>query len=131
MSKVKKAPRDDSGFTGKGRKKVSWRGYVNYPVDEAMKVAYRDAVVRGWDWREAVEDVVSAGYKLSVSWDGYNQAFVGALYATNANDPNAGWCLSMRAANCNEACSRVLWVHVFALRGDWDVDGEARGVREW
>lgn len=110
--------------TASGKTKVEWKGYVNFSLNDSDKRKAEE--YRGNpDWLDtAASHVCEEDYKLSVSYDNYNDCIVASLYCKRAGSPNAGYCLTARASHWYEAIFRVLYVHYVALDEDWNAQKE-------
>jgi len=118
-------PRKSSGTTGKGKKKVDFKGYANWTLTPQHKVHYQKWLEQQPDLDDLVMKVLETEHDLKVRYDDYNQCFSAQLYCRDVSHENAGWCLSMRASDYWEAIRRLLFVHCIALEGIWNSEEEA------
>lgn len=101
------------------RPQVKFRGYLNYTVKEQEKQLFKEAMEAGFEPEEYIDDLLAEGYSLKSQWDSYNQAYTAAFYNQNVDSDCAGWTLSFRAATSKQAIARLVFIHVYILRGDW------------
>lgn len=113
------APKKDSPTTAKGKTKVEWKGYVNWQLSEQHKATFRKWLETQPKIDEIIHEITEDGYDIKIRYDGYNACMSAQLYCTNPANPNAGWCLSMRANDWYTALLRVIYVHCIALEGAW------------
>ena len=109
----------DSTKTSKGKEKVKWQGYVNYDLNDNIKSGIQTWLEGNPNVDDMVHRVTEDGYDLKVRYDDYSQCMSAQLYCTDANSPNAGWCLSVRASDWVSAMWRVLYLHFIAFEGVW------------
>lgn len=113
------AARSDSPRTGRGKTKVPFKGYVNWSMDRIDKKLYKEWSNGRNIFEDEVPTVIDSGYKLSLSYDEYNQACVASLYCQDKKSGNAGWCLTARAAEPYESLLRLLYLHFVCLEQAW------------
>ncbi len=131
MSKHSSSPRSNSQSNKKRKSaKVEFRGYVNYSPTQQDKAEFDTWASSGEVWYDAVPSLLQSNYKLSVAYDDNNEAFRASVFAQNPADVNAGWCLTMRAADPVTAIMRVLFVHEVVMGGDWS-DWFQRKLSDW
>lgn len=114
-----KASKTDSPKTGRGKKKVEWKGYVNLSLTDGQKAGFSAWIVGTEIWENAVPTLIEGGYVVSIAYDDYNQSVVAGLYCVNPDDPNAGWKLTARGEYPDVALSRVVYIHLVLLEGNW------------
>jgi hypothetical protein len=122
-TKGTKSPKID-GHTSPSAKapRVKFQGYVNFSPDEKQRSLYKDALDQGYDYHEYLTDLCIDGYDLKYGHDTYHSAFVANIYCKDTSSSNAGWTLQARGRNPEEAMSRVIFYHVFLLKGKWGQD---------
>ncbi len=121
---AKKHPRSSSNFTGRGKQKVKFAGYVNWQLTAQHKVSYLAWLETKPDIDDLIARVLETAHDLKVRYDDYNQCFAAQLYCTDGKHENAGWCLSMRGGDYYEAIRRLLFVHCVALEEVWTAEEE-------
>ena len=117
-------PKKGSAKKADSKKKVEFKGYVNWTLNPSHKQAFTQWLETGIDIDDLIDGVVEAGYSLKVRYDTYNQCISAGLYCEDANSPNAGWNLSMRASTSGKAMLRVLFVHLVALDQMWETSDQ-------
>lgn len=117
--KPSKSPKPDSAYTGQGKKKVEWQGYVNLALTDKQK-----AGMPGWAegidiWGDHIGKLIDSGYVLSCAFDDYHQSAVAGLYCIDPGHDNAGWKLTAHAEEIEHAVYRLIYIHSVLLEGDW------------
>jgi len=117
MSNVRgsKSKRTEGQRSTRGRAKADWKGYVNLTLTDSDKQRFTEATINEGDTFHAVSRLVEAGYKVSVGYDDYNDAFVGSIYGVYADMDNGGWCLTIRGKSAISALQRAIYVHFSIL----------------
>lgn len=119
-----------SAYSGGGR--VEWKGYINIPLVEADKRHFQQWKAQPDIVNEAFHTTLADGYKLSVDYQGREDAFRASLYCQNVDFPEAGYCLSIYAGDYWEALIRVLYVHSVKCQGSWErYIGRRSVVEDW
>lgn len=96
-----------------------WKGFVNVELTEAQKAEakkLRENVGACWG---VVFDLVEGEYKLSVSLDAKNNAYVVSMTGRKARDVNAGLTLTARGGTIEGALASFVYKHQVILEGDW------------
>ncbi len=109
----------DDPKTSRGKAKAPWQGYVNWAFDRIDKAKFKEWSQGRNVFDNDLPDLITAGYKVSLSYDEYNKATVGSLYCHDSEDPNGGWCLTARAQDPYEALLRVMFIHYICFEGVW------------
>lgn len=117
-------PKKDSKFKANGAPKVEWKGYVNWELTKAHVRAFDEWVASNPDFDGLLQKAVRDGYDFKVRYDERNDAMSAQFYCQSANNPNAGWCLSMRSNDWWKAVQRLIFVHFIALQEAWSTQGE-------
>lgn len=117
--KVSKSAKDDGHVSNGGQPRVAFKGYLNFTPTAADKTALRDFLASGGQPLDWLVNVLSNGYRMSVSLDTYHAAFSASLYDTDSQRNTAGWNLAQRADDPYSAITRLLFVHVELLEGNW------------
>lgn len=132
MNKGTKSAKKEGHVGRAGKSRVAFRGYVNYTPNEQDKAQLKEMLSGGWDAWGEITDILTGGYKISISWDGYHDCFSAALYCTDEGNGNSGWNLPARASDPYSALVRAIFLHVYILSGDWSGAVEAhRRDEEW
>lgn len=115
-----------------GGQRVKWQGYINYTPTAQDKRTLRDMLSSGADPLDRLGEFLMAGYKQSLSWDSYHQAFSATLYDQNPTSPTAGFCLVARGGDPFSALTRLAFLHAYVFEGDWSKALETgKPVDEW
>lgn len=110
----------DDGHTAKGKQRVKWQGYVNYTPTEQDRAGLSAAIDGGFDAEHESMQIMREGYRLSMGFDEYHGCYSASLYCQNSSSTNAGWNLSVRATDPFTAFTRLVYLHVYVLGGDWN-----------
>jgi len=108
MPKRKSAPRTD-GF----------RGYIEYRLTDEDKQGfkkYQADVEALWD---DVVKVAEGDYRVTLSWDDYNEAYQCSISQKDDDHVNAGYVLVGRGNSPWGAMAQALFKHLHIMRGDW------------
>lgn len=117
--KAKRSKKSDTPITKGGKKKVDWKGYVNFPIDDGVKRSLQAWLDQEPDFDQLIEDAAQNGYDLKVRYDTYNQCFTAQFFCTDIANDDGGWCLSMRASGWYKALQRLLYIHYICLEQVW------------
>lgn len=113
----------------KKKPESQWRGFVSLeltqPQKDAVKVLRAEQMGRVWT---NVLDMLGEGYKLSLSWDDYNQAFIASMTGKPECGRNAGLTLTARGGVIEGAVAALWYKHNDVLGGDWG-DAGVQGRR--
>jgi hypothetical protein len=106
----------------KNRSKYSntnFKGFVACDLSEQQKTELKASLVTPEDLFEALLKDVEAGYRLTFSFDDYNQCHqvVGTPKAEDHDD--YGWLLVGRGSSPLKALKQWFFKHHLVLRGDW------------
>lgn len=113
----------DTNVSANGKPKVEWKGYVNWELTNAHKRAFDEWLAGKPDIDQLLEKAMRDGYDVKQRYDERNDAFSAQLYCTDPNNPNAGWCLSMRSKFAYTSLLRLVYVHFIALQEAWSAQG--------
>lgn len=131
--KARQNPKEDGHTSPRGNGgRVPFKGYVNFSPNEKQKSLYRDAMENGYDYQEYLVDVCADGFDAKFGFDAYHSAFVATLYCKDKTSELAGWSLTARGRTPREAMSRVVFYHLFLLKGNWSVSRQTdEGDEQW
>lgn len=96
-----------------------WRGFVNVELNDAQKAAVkamRADIQKCW---AVVFDLVEGEYKMSLSLDAKNNAYVFSMTARREKDVNQGLTLTSRGGTVEGAVASFVYKHSVVLEGDW------------
>lgn len=134
-SKDEKRPlfQDIGHGTRKAQKTDEWGGFVQVSIDEAHREDFDlwlsetgEAVYR------ELSDALGTGLKLSLSYDGSNQCYIGSLTGRPdvAGERAFTCCLSARSGTFEEAIAVLMYKHCALLHYDWwDAVNEPKKAR--
>lgn len=111
---------------GQGGAADSWRGFVNVELSAADKADLREQP-GGFDaaWVYLMDRVLE-GYRLGLSFDHGNSAWVASLTCKRASDSNVGLCLTARGGRVEGALLALWYKDDVLLARNWS--GRAAGV---
>jgi hypothetical protein len=126
---------DEHGLTynRRAQKGDEWGGFVQVSLDEAHREEYDLWLSEAGPnvWRE-LDDALGVGLKLSVSYDGSNQCYIGSLTGRpDVGGARAFTCsLSARGGTFEEAVAVLIYKHASLLHYDWwDAVNEPKRAR--
>lgn len=96
-----------------------WKGFVNVDLTDAQKAvvkSMRADIQKCWT---VVFDLVEGEYKLSLSLDAKNNAYVFSMTARRVKDVNHGLTLTSRGGTVEGAVASFVYKHSVVLEGDW------------
>jgi hypothetical protein len=99
---------------------AKWGGFLNVRLtDEQKEAFYRFAEEnRGFAW-QVLDNVLSMGAKLGVSYDRENQAYVVTLTGALVAGSNERYCTTSRAGTFDEALAVAMYKHDVLAAGDY------------
>lgn len=110
-----------------------WKGFINIRLrdnhkKEIKKRAEKTTAAELTQWLEAIQD---DGYKVSLSRDYENDAFVVAMTGKEGT-PNDGYCMTQRHRELIVAMCAVRYAHEeLAQRGEWENAVEENDWDNW
>lgn len=117
MAKTQKTPTE---FRPNG--KATFNGFVNYNLTDADKAKFRSE----WSGQQAensaqyLQQLIDAGYKVSLSYDKYNEAYSATMMCLIDKHPDNGWCLSGKSGvDITEAIDVLFFKHYVCLKEQW------------
>lgn len=103
--------------------------FINYNLDTAEKDDLRKMDIHVEFGNEALEKLVSEGYKFSLTYDSKNNSFIVSMIDTMDTSPYWNCCISGRGSSLANARASVLYRHVIVAEGDWSsLDKEGNSV---
>lgn len=114
----------------RGKKKVEYsngfKGFVNAYMTKEQREAYLKNT-----WAEPYDFIVEVllkdeGYKLSLSWDSYNEAFLASITPRDEKNINFGWVLTAFAGSWENALDVLLFKHIRLYQKDWPKQPRAK-----
>lgn len=105
---------------------ADWQKYefVNLNLTEAEKEDFKKQYATESDkFLRGIDELLQAGYKLSVTWDKDNKCAIASLTCREPQDPNFNYVLTARSGDMWEAQSLVMYKHLYVCDdGDWGGD---------
>lgn len=114
---------------GKRASEDGWKGFVNVDLTADQKTAVKALALDASAVWAVIFDLVDGGYKLTITYDRANGAYVVSMTAKAAQDVNAGLTLTARGGSVQGACASFVYKHSVVLEGDWTSVGVAGGKR--
>jgi hypothetical protein len=93
--------------------------FVTYALRQDEKDTLKERGVHGPSLDDDLIGSLAGGYKLTVKWDAFTEAYAAWLVAPEGHETNAGMILSGRGSSPMKALRQVLYIHVEVCRGDW------------
>lgn len=94
---------------------VTYRGFYNRkPTSEEHK-QYEQMLENGTDFSSILDEIIVSGFKLSTSFIRDGDHFIASLYCTDATNADAGYGISARAYEREEAYRRVTFLYFYVL----------------
>lgn len=112
------------GNKGKAKKKPDFKGFINYYLtrDEMSYVkgkSFSDADAVGY-----LLALSGDGYRITFSFDDFNECFQCTLLAQTTGKFNDGYAISGRGSDVIRAFKQVLYIHHEVCEGSWEVIAE-------
>lgn len=108
---------------GKNNSSQSYE-FVNVSLSRSEQAA-----VESWstetspDYGIILDDLISNGYSIKISWSDYNDCFTASLSCSDKDDPNYLKILTGRAGSAYSALDVLLYKHlVFCEGGTWSTE---------
>lgn len=112
--------------------KAKWRGFINVSLSSTHKKAIKERIHSDVEALEFLENLVSDGYKVSLSCEPSSATYTVAVTAAYDNLPEAGYAFSMRHKDMLTAISAVSYVHdVMSDGGRWSQVGAITSEDDW
>lgn len=99
--------------------KAQWVGFANVRLDEEQREAYAAWDITPAEVWEKFTEMLSTGYKITVSHQPKKNSFTCAATCENAADPNAGMTMSSYAGTWGDAVKVMLFKHFEVTKGTW------------
>jgi hypothetical protein len=96
-----------------------FKGFVKYWMSKAELAACKASEFPIGDLETTLIHLCESGYKTSVSWDDYSDAFAAYLACNNPQDENYGWCLSGRGSTPVKALKQACYQHFVLFDKVW------------
>jgi len=107
--------------------KVAFKGFVECRLADHNRAKFEL-------WREAhgvndfwddIHEKLMSNYKISFSYDSYNDAMTASLTCNNPDHPDAGWCLTARSDTIEEAIATLMFKDEVLLQHGWTENAQA------
>jgi hypothetical protein len=120
MTTSKSATKEPKSTTGNGSRGVSGPpSFVKYRLSDDEMAQAREAATTLSDVGEIFTQMISEGYKLSASHDGYGGGVQVFMTPTDPEGENAGWTLTARAPFLLQAVGVLAWKHYTLFSQKW------------
>lgn len=97
-----------------------WKGFVQCNLGKQEKIDAKKWIeAQETSELEAIEPLVSDGYKVSFSQDGYHSAALCSISCVDPENTNYGFTLTGRAPDMRSALFMALYKHFIMLECDW------------
>lgn len=98
---------------------IEFQGYVEVRLDETQKKAFAAWRKENDNLGLLLDKLVEAGYRCSLSWDDYNEAYMASITTKDPQSTNAGWVLVGRGPDCVGAAYQALFKHYVVAKEAW------------
>lgn len=101
--------------------KAKWKGFVPISLNSQEKAAVKEGLLSPEGCWQFVQDMATAGYKVSLSYSIPEDVFTIALTGVYQEKPNAGLTVSQRHKDCDVVASALAFVVVEdGVAVDWE-----------
>jgi len=94
--------------------------FIAVNLTDAEKLVAEKWIKNGVDLQQALEGVLSSEYKLGLTYDVRNGAYICSITDRREDSKFFAYCYSLRARDPITAFLRVAWLHAVHLEGDWE-----------
>lgn len=119
-----RAMREKLGMPAKKRDDSMWRGFVDVKLTSEEKDAYVAWDIHDDDLWLLLVDAITAGHKLSVTFNKQNDQFVASFTGQTDTGKNEGYTLSAYAKTWYDAVRVLCFKHNVLLEGNWSAASE-------
>lgn len=114
------AMREKLGMKKREKTDSMWRGFVDVKLTSEEKDAYVKWDIHDDDLWLLLVDAITAGHKLSVTFNKQNDQFVASFTGQTDTGDNEGYTLSAYAKTWYDAVRVLCFKHAVLLEGSWD-----------
>lgn len=93
--------------------------FIDVQLDEKGREKLKAWYASLTDQETLVDELLSEGYKITMSWDTRNQCYSAFLVPSSEKSPNWGMILTARSGNWYRAVVALYYKHKLMLKGDW------------
>jgi len=100
-------------------KRPDFKGFVNYPLSTDEKAAIKAISLTLDDYENFLIKLSEEGYKITISYDAFNQCYSCFLMHKDADHTNAGYMLSGKGSTPLKAFKQCSYIHYQIFDEDW------------
>jgi hypothetical protein len=93
--------------------------FVNWALDDAQKTACKAWELARDDFDDLLVKTIEAGYKVTLSYDGFRSAYTASLVAQQEAKTNYGFILAGKGSTPLKALKQALYIHYYVMAEDW------------
>jgi len=93
--------------------------FIQYELDEATQKACKNWEVSTSDLVDTLDRLVDDGYRVTVKWDSWSEAYSASLQQTMDDGKNPGYILVGRGSTGAKALKQVIFKHYTVMQEDW------------
>lgn len=101
------------------QQEIEFQGYIEVRLDEEGKKEFKRWKASIGDLDDTLMKLCEGGYRLSMSYDDYNGAYMCSMTTKDAQSENAGWVLVGRGNSPVSAMQQVVFKHLVVTSGMW------------
>lgn len=114
-----KQGRAPNGNKKKSSNKTYDVSFVNYTMTKEDKARCKVWLLTLDDMDSAAIKLAEEGYKFSLKWDAYSEAFAAFLSTTEEKTGNVGYLLAGRGSTPLKALKQAMFIHWVVFEGNW------------
>lgn len=99
-----------------------FQGYVPVYVDDKSKASIKKNLGTPQDFCNRFIKYAEDGYRVTISWDDYNECMSCSLYDTKSSRPSAGYVLAAKHVDLVVAISTLIYLHEVVYADGWDIE---------
>jgi len=119
-------PKNTGNSRSNSKNQQDWQkfDFVEIRLDEKEKAAFKKMYAdKAQELLGVVPELLSSGYKLSLTWDENNKTYIASITCKAPLDPNFNYIMTSRAGDPWEAVALGIYKHQFMCDdGDWGGD---------
>lgn len=119
MGILEKVLREKLGMPKKDDRQIQWRGFIECKFTDSEKDLFTQWDVHDNDLFLLLSEAVSAGHKLSISFNKQNETYVASFTGNEGTDKHEGYTLSAYAGDWYIAVRALLFKHCVLLGSEW------------
>lgn len=113
------AMREKFGMAKRERDNATWKGFVDVKLTSEEKDSYVSWDIHDDDLWLLLVDAISAGHKLSITFNRQNDQFVASFTGQTDTGKNEGYTLSAYAKTWYDSVRVLTFKHSVLLEGEW------------